>query len=160
MSIPLVSYTPDQMTQLIEDGDPGNPAGPQIDVTVAGIARTDLELVERTPLIAFTPAFYERYQDEVGHFDDILEVQLTHGGDALDEFERDLARIVPESEGAIVSSPEQTSAQVEDANRVLAVSSRSSLPSPRSPGSSPSDRRSRAISTAVPTTNGSSARWA
>ena len=47
--IPLVSYTADQMTQLIEGEDPGTPAGPQIDVTVAGIARTEVELVERTP---------------------------------------------------------------------------------------------------------------
>ena len=102
--IPLVSYTADQMTQLIEGEDPGTPAGPQVDVTVAGIARTEVELVERAPLVLFTPAFYERYRDEVGHFDDILAVELTGGGGALDEFEQEVARVVPESEGAVIGS--------------------------------------------------------
>jgi putative ABC transport system permease protein len=120
--IPLVSFTPEQMTQLIEGEDPGTPAGPPVEVTVVGIARTEVELVEHTPLIVFTPAFYERYRDEVGHFDDILRVKLTDDDAALDEFEREVTRIVPESDGALITTPGETAVQVEDANRVLAVS--------------------------------------
>ena len=120
--IPLVSFTPDQTMQLIEGEDPGTPAGPQIDVTVVGIGRTEVELAERTPILVFTPAFYERYRDEVGHFDDILSVRLAGGDRALDEFEADVARIVPESESAVITTRAQTSVHVEDANRVLAVS--------------------------------------
>ncbi len=121
-SIVLVSMTPEQMELLINGGDPGEPAGPDIEVTVAAIVRTEAEIANRTALMLFTPAFYDAYRDEVGHFDEILDVLLVNGRADLPAFQAAFEQVVPESEGAIIDSGVETIAQVEDAIRVLAVS--------------------------------------
>src|ERR671910_25269 len=118
----LTSHTPEQLEQLIHTEDPGDPAGPEIDVTVVGVGRTQEELASDTPIVLFTPAFYALHRDDVGHFDDFLQVRLTHGEQDLAAFERGVNRVVPEGEGAIVETQAETSAEIEDATRVQAVS--------------------------------------
>ncbi|MDZ4827176.1 MAG: FtsX-like permease family protein [Actinomycetota bacterium] len=121
-TIELVSMTPEQMDLLVNGGDPGEPAGPGIEVTVAAIVRTEAEIANRMALMLFTPAFYDAYRDEVGHFDEILDVKLVNGRADLPAFQAAFEQVVPESEGAIVDTGVETIAQVEDAIRVLAVS--------------------------------------
>jgi ABC-type lipoprotein release transport system permease subunit len=118
----LTSLTPEQMERSIDVDDPGEPAGPQIDVTVVGVGRTEQELAGSTPMVLFTPAFHALYRGDVGHFDEILQVRLTHGDHDLAAFQQGVRRVVPESEGAIVETPAETSAEIEDATRVQAVS--------------------------------------
>jgi hypothetical protein len=118
----LTSLTPEQLEGLIHTEDPGDPAGPEIDVTVVGVGRTQEELAGDTPIIVFTPAFYALHRDDVGHFDNILQVRLTHGDRDIAAFQRGVSRVVPEGEGAIVETQAETSAEIEDATRVQAVS--------------------------------------
>jgi ABC-type lipoprotein release transport system permease subunit len=118
----LTSLTPEQLERSIDVDDPGEPAGPRIDVTVVGVGRTEEELAGSTPMVLFTSAFHALYRDDVGHFDEILQVRLTHGDHDLAAFQQGVRRVVPESEGAIVETPAETSAEIEDATRVQAVS--------------------------------------
>jgi ABC-type lipoprotein release transport system permease subunit len=118
----LTSLTSEQMERLIGGDDPGGPAGPDIDVTVVGVGRTQQELANDAPIIVFTPAFHALQRDDVGHFDDILQVRLTHGDRDIAAFQRGVRRVVPEGEGAIVETQAETSAEIEDATRVQAVS--------------------------------------
>jgi hypothetical protein len=118
----LTSLTPDQLEQLVVSEDPGEPAGPEIDVMVVGVGRTEQDLASSSPIMVFTPAFYARYRDDVGHFDDILQVRLAHGDQDVAAFQRDVHRVVPDSEGVIVETHAETSAEIEDATQVQAVS--------------------------------------
>jgi ABC-type lipoprotein release transport system permease subunit len=120
--LPLASLTPRQMDRLVGGEDPGEPAGPEIEVTVVGVGRTEEELASGTPIVLFTPAFYARHHDDIGHFDEILQVRLTRGERDLAAFERGLRRVVPESEGAIVETHAETKGEIEDATGVQATS--------------------------------------
>lgn len=118
----LRSLAPDQLEPLIMGEDPGEPAGPDIAVTVVGIGRAEEELASQAPIVLFTPAFYERYRDQVAHFDDILSVRLRGGGADLAAFEQAMRQVVPASEGAVVETQSETSSEIRDATRVQAVS--------------------------------------
>jgi ABC-type lipoprotein release transport system permease subunit len=120
--VQLASLTPDQLVTLIDGGDPGEPAGPDVRVRVVGVGRTELELAGPSALMMLTPAFYERYESSIGHFDDILGVKLNRGQRDVAAFERGLSRVVPEREGAIVESQVETAVKIEDAIRVQAIS--------------------------------------
>jgi hypothetical protein len=118
----LASLTPAQMDRLVGGEDPGEPAGPAIEVTVVGVGRTEEELASSTPIVLLTPAFYDRFRDDVGHFDDILQVRLARGDRDLAAFERGVRRVVPESEGTVVETDAETTAEIQDATRVQAAS--------------------------------------
>lgn len=118
----LSSLTPAQVEALIVGEDPGEPAGPRLDVTVTGVGRTQEELANRTPIMVFTPAFYVAHQEDIGHFDDILQVRLSRGVEDLASFQSGVHRVVPEREGAIVETGAETSAKIQDATRVQAAS--------------------------------------
>jgi ABC-type lipoprotein release transport system permease subunit len=117
----LTSFTPEQFDAAIDD-DIGEPAGPELDVTVVGIGRTEVDRADRTPMMLFTPAFYARHRDDVGHFDDILQVRLIDGDRDMAAFRAGVQRVVPESEGAVIETQAETSTNVEDASNVEAVS--------------------------------------
>ena len=68
-----------------------------IDVVVVGVGVAAEDLANRALIVLLTPAFYMAHRDEVGHFDDILQVQLERGeadiaafGDAMNESHRTL----------------------------------------------------------------------
>lgn len=117
------SLAPDQLESLIAGGDPGEPAGPDIDVTVVGTGRTEQELANGLAIVLFTPAFYERHRGDVAHFDDILAVRL-RGDDDVDRaaFEDAVGEVVPASEGVIVETLAETTAEIRAATRVQSVS--------------------------------------
>ena len=111
------------MEQLVvTGGDPGAPAGPTIDVQVVGIVQYIDGIAGDAPLLLLTPAFYDEYRDEVGHFDDILDVRLVDGDRDLAAFEAGVERVVPEREGAIVEARAATASEVSDATDVQAAS--------------------------------------
>jgi ABC-type lipoprotein release transport system permease subunit len=103
-------------TQLAETGaDPGPPAGPPVGFRIVGIVRRPLDLGVRGNfggVLVPTPAFYQRYQDEIGGFvGALLRVRGTNGsasvpaitqaarrtfGDSLQE----VASVAVETEGA------------------------------------------------------------
>jgi ABC-type lipoprotein release transport system permease subunit len=118
----LTSLAPTQLEPLIAGEDPGQPAGPAIDVTVVGTGRTEEDIVNGTSVVLLTPAFYDRYRSEIAHFDDILSVRLRGGELDLPAFEDAVDRVVPASEGVVVESLAETSAEVQDATRVQAAS--------------------------------------
>jgi hypothetical protein len=119
----LRSLTPQQVDRLfIADQDPGEPAGPEVEVTVVGVGRTELELAGTEPIMVFTPAFYALHRDDIGQFDEILEVRLARGDQDIAAFQTGVRRVVPESEGPTIEVQAQKSTQIEDASRVQAVS--------------------------------------
>jgi hypothetical protein len=118
----LASLTQEQQERLVHDENPGEPAGPEVDVTVVGIGRTELELAGRTPILLLTPAFYAVHRGDIAHFDDVLQVRLTAGEHDLSAFEAGVRRIVPESEGLTITTQAETSTNIEDATDVQAVS--------------------------------------
>jgi hypothetical protein len=118
----LASLTPEQHERLVDGENPGEPAGPEVDVTVVGIGRTELELAGTTPILLLTPAFYALYRDDIAHYDNILQVRLTGGAHDLSAFEAGVQRVVPESEGPTVTTQAETSTKIEDATGVQAVS--------------------------------------
>jgi len=120
-SLTLASLTPAQMEQLIVSGDPGEPAGPSIEVVVVGIGLSTDDLANKAPIMLLTPAFYAEHQDEVGHFDDILDVRLVRGAADIAAFRAGVERIVPAREGAIIETDSETTAEIEDATSVQAV---------------------------------------
>jgi ABC-type lipoprotein release transport system permease subunit len=117
----LVSLTPAQKEQLIEGADPGAPAGPTIEIVVTGIGETAEDFANRSAIMLFTPAFYATHRDEVGHFDDILDVLLVDGEADMAAFRAGVERIVPVEEGAIIETKVETTAEIEDATSVQAV---------------------------------------
>jgi hypothetical protein len=119
--IKLVSLTPEQMEQLIASGDPGEPAGPTIDVVVAGTGLAADDLASDVPIIILTPAFYTKYRDQVGHFDDILDVRLVRGEADMASFRGGVERLVPDREGVIVETDAETIAEIEDTTNVQAT---------------------------------------
>ena len=121
-SLSLASLTPEQMDVLVREGDPGEPAGPTVDVEVVGIGQFIDGLARDTPLLLLTPAFYEAHRDDIGHFDDILGVRLERGDRDLAAFRAGVARVVPEREGAIVEARAETASEVRNATDVQAVS--------------------------------------
>jgi ABC-type lipoprotein release transport system permease subunit len=118
----LTSFTPEQFGAAVDDDDIGEPAGPELDVTVVGIGRTEVDRADRTPMMLFTPAFYARHRDDVGHFDEILQVRLIHGDRDMAAFRAGVQRVVPESEGVAIETQAETSTNIEDASHVEAVS--------------------------------------
>jgi hypothetical protein len=118
----LSSFTSEQMERLTEGQDAGEPAGPEIEVTVVGVGRTELEVAGSQPLILLTPAFYALHRYDIGHFDEILHVRLTHGDQDVAAFQEGVRRVVPESEGVTVTPQADSSTSIEDATGVQAVS--------------------------------------
>jgi hypothetical protein len=118
----LASFTSEQMERLTDGQDAGEPAGPEIDVTVVGVGRTELEVAGSQPLILLTPAFYALHRYDIGHFDEILHVRLTHGDQDVAAFQEGVRRVVPESEGVTVTPQADSSTSIEDATGVQAVS--------------------------------------
>ena len=118
----LASLTPEQMDVLVNEGDPGEPAGPTIDVEVVGIVQFIDGLASDAPLLLLTPAFYDAYRDDVGHFDDIFDVRLRRGDRDIPAFRAGVQHVVPEREGAIVETHAETADEVRDATDVQAVS--------------------------------------
>ena len=118
----LASLTPEQQERLEDDENLGEPAGPEVDVTVVGIGRTELELAGTTPILLLTPAFYAMHRDDIGHYDDILQVRLTRAEHDLSAFEAGVRRVVPESAGPTITTQAETSTRIEDATGVQAVS--------------------------------------
>lgn len=114
-AITLSSLTPAQLQQLIAGEDPGEPAGPRIEVQVTGVGVAADGIANRSPIILFTPAFYEAHRDDVAHFDDILSVRLKRGETDLEQFRAGVQRVVPESEGAIIETTAETVREFEDA---------------------------------------------
>lgn len=80
----LHSFSPEQADE-IEQGEDVPFGGPEVRLTVVGIARTGTDLVSRprdpTPSL-LTPAFHRRYGDSVLLFGSGATVRL-HGGDAV-----------------------------------------------------------------------------
>ena len=89
---------------------------------MVGIGRTELEVAGSQPLLLLTPAFYALHRDDIGHFDEILQVRLTHGDQDVAAFQAGVQRVVPESEGATVTPQADSSTSIEDATGVQAVS--------------------------------------
>jgi ABC-type lipoprotein release transport system permease subunit len=121
-SLSLISLTPEQMDLIVREGDPGEPAGPMLDVEVVGIGQFIDGLARDTPLLLLTPAFYEAHRDDIGHFDDILDVRLERGDRDLAAFRAGVARVVPRREGAVIETRAETAAEVRNATDVQAVS--------------------------------------
>ena len=117
----LSSLTPQQLEQLIGGEDPGEPAGPTIEVVVVGVGVTAEDLANRSLIVLLTPAFYVAHKDAVGHFDDILQVQLKRGEADIAAFGDGVQRVVPDSEGVVIETAAETVGEIEDATRVQAT---------------------------------------
>jgi hypothetical protein len=121
-ALTLASLTPAQMEQLVfTEEDPGEPAGPTIEVVVVGVGGTTEDLANQLPIMLATPAFYAAHRDDVGHFDDILDVRLVNTDADMAEFRAGVERIVPAREGAIIETDAETIAEIEDATNVQAM---------------------------------------
>jgi hypothetical protein len=95
--------------------------GIDVDVVVVGVGVAAEDLAHRALIVLLTPAFYLAHRDEVGHFDDILLVQLERGAADIAAFGDGVRRVVPESEGAIVETTAETVGEIEDATSVQAI---------------------------------------
>jgi hypothetical protein len=117
----LASLTPAQMEELIDSGDPGEPAGPTIELVVVGVGSSVDDFASDTPIMLMTPAFYAAHRDDIGHFDDILDVRLVGGEASLRTFRAGVERIVPPREGVIIETDAETIAEIENTTSVQAV---------------------------------------
>jgi len=81
--ISFVSYTPAQTELGATGASPGPPQGPKVRFRVVGVVRRPLDLGVRGSFGGFvvpTPAFYERYRDEIGSFvGAVARVHTEHG---------------------------------------------------------------------------------
>ena len=75
-TLPLESMTFEWIEEAYQGGDPGAPDGPAMDVTVTGIARTAAEFGRYPAVMHLTPAFFERYGDQMRHHD-FVNARLT-----------------------------------------------------------------------------------
>ena len=74
--IALESMTFDWVEVAFNGQDPGPPDGPVVDVTVVGLARTPADFGRWASTIHLTPAFADRYQDEIRTYT-FVEARLT-----------------------------------------------------------------------------------
>jgi ABC-type lipoprotein release transport system permease subunit len=118
----LVTLTPAQVERLLDGADPGPPAGPLVELVAVGIGTTPEELANDSGIVILTPAFLSAHRDDVAHFDEILMVRLKEGARDLAAFRAGVDRIVPASAGVTFETTAETTAEIEHASRVQAVS--------------------------------------
>ena len=91
------SYSVAQVQQQTMGQDAGAAAGPKITFHIVGIVRRPLDLGVRGAaggVIVATPAFYERYHDQIGSYvGDLLRVRAKHGAADVPEITRAARRI-------------------------------------------------------------------
>ncbi len=76
------TFSAQQLEQVIAGSDPGPPKGPKVQLHVVGIVRRPLDLAGRGAsggVVVMTPAFVDRYGNEIGSFGDVLRVRTRHG---------------------------------------------------------------------------------
>jgi hypothetical protein len=117
--LPLRSLAPEQVAAVLS-GEPVRRAdGPELEVRVVGVARVAQDLGNDTePTLFYSPAFYRRHRDEVGHLDNLVQVRLDRGLESVPAFRRSLRRIVPANEEAFLETTSELVATVDDATTV------------------------------------------
>lgn len=74
------TYTQAQITTAFANGNPGDPAGPDVAFRIVGIDRRPLDLGVRATsggVVVLTPAFVPKYQGRIGAYTDVLRVRTT-----------------------------------------------------------------------------------
>jgi hypothetical protein len=80
--LPVVSYTPAQITAALNNKDPGGPEGPPVTLRVVGIVRRPLDLGVRAAqggIVLLTPAFTAKYEHRIGRWTDTVRVKTRAG---------------------------------------------------------------------------------
>ncbi|MEY2476455.1 MAG: putative transport system permease protein [Actinomycetota bacterium] len=121
--IRLSTITPGQRELIDADENPGEPAGPVLQLRVTGVFRNadDLRADLASHLIYATPAFRAAYADKMGSFIDFAALRLRNGEDSNAAFSAK-ARPLIGTEGEVsVTGSAELSASMHDALRVLSV---------------------------------------
>jgi ABC-type lipoprotein release transport system permease subunit len=74
--VPLESMTNEWIELSLNGGNPGAPDGPKVDATVVGIARSPADFSRLRALLYLSPAFVERYGDDMRTYT-LLRAQVT-----------------------------------------------------------------------------------
>ena len=122
--VTIETFTPQQFEQVMsgEGGDVGSPQGPKIDLRVTGIVRTfyDVASGETASAAIGTPAFHEKYDDEVAAFGHFGSVRLKRGEKDVEAFTAALERELPEGETAEIIPSDQELNDGREATSALA----------------------------------------
>lgn len=98
------SLTPEQLATGEATGRFGDPAGPEVELTVVGIVRNGSDILRDSPgtrdtfPAVFTPAFAEANVDDIGNMGGSMAVRLRNGPDDVDDFADGMRRIYRGSE--------------------------------------------------------------
>lgn len=94
------SYAPAQLELLFTTGDAGPPAGPRFSLAVTAIFDAPTFLSESSgdfqPRMILSPAFTERYGDEVAVYPGGFALRLDGGAGAIEEVTRELRTMFPD----------------------------------------------------------------
>jgi hypothetical protein len=118
----MATYSPELAPAVLsDDGGDLEPDGPQIDLRVVGIARDPVDIAGREgdiTLTFLTPAFLDRYRDQIGTIGGGALVALT----SPDELPRFAEAVAPIAGGEVDSSfgAERLAAQLDPTLRALA----------------------------------------
>jgi hypothetical protein len=81
-TLTTVSYTQEQIDRAFKGGAEEAPAGPNLTFRVVGVVRRPLDLgieAQKEGIVALTPAFHARYDDQVGKWTDVFRVRTERG---------------------------------------------------------------------------------
>jgi predicted lysophospholipase L1 biosynthesis ABC-type transport system permease subunit len=81
--LPLLSYSPQQVEDILQGGDLTPPSGLALELDVVGIIRRPLDLASRGAtggVLVMTPAFAEQHSEDIGSFPNlVLRVRTRNG---------------------------------------------------------------------------------
>jgi len=100
-ALPIGSISPETAEVLLQGGEIV-PDGPEVDLEVVGIVRMPNTIADDETELAGTilsPAFADRYQDEVGHTDGLIFLRLHDGADGIADLTEQLEAAFPPDEG-------------------------------------------------------------
>jgi hypothetical protein len=113
----LVSFTEDAFGQFEETGVAPEPDGPEVEVTVVGIGKVAEDVADAPdPIIEVTPAFVERFSDEVATFTGTIGVIADE--ERIEEVVDGLRDVYPD---AAVGQEQDLERRIEDGIRVQVI---------------------------------------
>ena len=86
-TLEIATLTPAQLDSVLTVGDPGGaPAGPELEVEIAGVGRLPLSIDRPDPQALGTPAFYATFRQSMGSLDTSARIRLTAGEQGVEDF--------------------------------------------------------------------------
>lgn len=122
-TVALHAFAPEQFES--EEGPTSGPAGPAVSARLVGIVRSTFdvsdEVSEDRPSGYLSPAYYERYGDEVAAFDQVYRIRLRNGPDDVPAFAAAARRIFADDPRFSFAPDTAEVARVDETIQVVAI---------------------------------------